>query len=79
MATAVCRSVYEKPGQGGVPHNRFADPHNRQVWDCFGKRSSVAGYCWTLCPFLLQDPRGEIQVAGKVVEQEKGTLIVVQK
>lgn len=49
MAMVVCQSVYEKVG--GVPHNSFADPH-RQVWDCFGKRPSVAGCWWTLCPFL---------------------------
>ena len=72
----LCAKVYTR-SRGDPPYNRFTDPH-RQVWDCFGKRSSVAGCCWTLC-LLLRDPRGEVQVAGKGVEQEKGTLIVLQK
>lgn len=54
----VCQSACEKWGfgGGGAPHNRFPDPR-RQVWGCFGKRSSPAGCCWTFCLFLAPGSR----------------------
>lgn len=55
----LCAEVHARSGVLGVgvpPPNRFPDPR-RQVWGCFGKRSSAAGCCRTFCLFLAPGSR----------------------
>lgn len=78
ISNFVFQSVPKKLGRGSHTAGLFR--HTVTLGTVLENRllhqESIAGY---FVSFFLQEARRDVQVSGKVTEQEKGTLILLQK